>query len=105
MQTEATTSQAALTGSPRVSATTEKATAPASATAVQVSFSVSVIVLPPPDRVGFSPLLEKKARPGRKAPAPVVSPRRKRGPGTLLAAVEKRQNEDDDPVNDVAPVV
>src|SRR5271157_489107 len=54
MQTDATTSQAALTGSPRVSATTAKEIAPTTATAVHISFSRNVIVssdLAP----GFSP--------------------------------------------------
>ena len=62
MQTEATTSQAALTGSPRVSATTANARAPASATAVQVSFSANVICFLPEIASAFR-LLEPQPDP------------------------------------------
>src|SRR5271157_430597 len=55
MQTDAVTSQAALTGSPRVSATTAKEIAPNTATAVQISFSRKAIVSPE-FASGFSPL-------------------------------------------------
>ena len=47
MQTAAVTSHAALTGSPRVSATMAKATAPRRATPIQVSFSRNSIGLLP----------------------------------------------------------
>ena len=53
MQTAAVTGQAALTGSPRVSATMAKATAPRRATPIQVSFSPNSRVLLPLGRVGF----------------------------------------------------
>src|SRR5208282_2092340 len=135
MQIEATTSQAALTGSPRVSATTANATAPATATADQTSFSRSVIIVSREIALAFrlvgqqpfcGPASQQNiARPGRKAPernAPSEGNSRWRAPLPtsgrrcrenrervsfllLLAAVEKEQNEDDDPVDDVAPVV
>ena len=51
MQTAAVTSQAALTGSPRVSATMAKEIAPKTATAVHVSFSRNVTVPSPESRL------------------------------------------------------
>ena len=51
MQTEAMTSQAAFTGSPRASATIAKEIAPITATAAHVSFACSVTVPLPPPRV------------------------------------------------------
>ncbi len=51
MQTAAVTSQAALTDSPRVSATTAKEIAPKTATAVHVSFSRNVTVPSPESRL------------------------------------------------------
>ncbi len=47
MQTAAVTSHAALTGSPRVSATMPNATAPSTATAIQITFSRSSILFLP----------------------------------------------------------